>query len=273
LGKRVLIIKMKIKADLHNHLSTTGHIPKDFNKIIDKAKERLGPNGIFGLADGEDNRYETFLKLKGYERHDINNAIYIPQKEILVLRGQEVFTKQGHILVLGLNRGMNLKDMKNLEDTLKQAKDYGGVTISTHPCFLDGIVAKNPDKYLKYFEQDLIDAFEVYNGESWLPLPGYTCANKNSQELYNSLKEKYNLGAISSSDGHSVHEIGLSYTWLEKPSYSNAEKLRESLRKSIREHKDYSKDKQTNSLYALDHGFKVGLLKLGVKLSLIHPLH
>lgn len=85
-----------------------------------------------------------------------------------------------------------------------------------------------------------MDGIEVNNREAFY-------GNKNTKIFYELIKDDYNIGALSFSDGHSLPEIGLSYTLLEKPGIQNSEKLIESLRKSIKEHKNYSKNKQYSS--------------------------
>lgn len=272
---------MKIKADLHNHLST---VREDLSglaiKSVERASKNLGSHGIIGIINAQDKgigRYETFISgLRSYNIEDIGNAVYIPKKAIYVVRGQEVFTKdqRGHLLVLGLNRGTVLEDRICLEDTLKQAKDSGSVIILDHPCFADGVIARNPEKYLEFLEKGLVDGIEVHNGEAWLPIPGYFLANRKAQGLFGQLMQRYNIGAISSSDGHSVREIGSSYTLLGQPDFENADKLRETLRKAIREHKDFSQDRQTNSYFlALNHGLKVASLRFLSKLGLFPQIN
>lgn len=106
---------MKIKADLHNHLRTSSIFENsDFNNSIDTASKKLGGGACFGLINMHDRRYEKFADLKGYEREwigDNKNGIYIPEKDVLVVRGQEVTTKQGHLLV-GLGYDVHLKISK-----------------------------------------------------------------------------------------------------------------------------------------------------------------
>ncbi len=251
---------MKIKADLHNHLSTLSNIPKEFNKVLDIAKKRLGKNGILGIINGgDDNRYENFINLRGYEKQNIGNAIYVPEKEILVLRGQELFLKQGHILILGLKSNIKSKN-ENLEYLLKSTKDNNGIIIAAHLFFFGGIgpyLEKNPE-LLKYF-----DGIEIHNGEAFY-------GNKKAKNFYNKIKNDYDIGACSFQDGHSLYEIGLSYTCLEQPFFENSDKLNSSLRKSIRKHKDFSKDNQHFSIFgSLDHSLKYLPIEILLKLGLV----
>ena len=228
----------KIKADLHNHLRSSSILKDlDFNNSIDTAHKRLGSGACFGLINMHDMRYEKFADLRGYEREWVGenkNAIYVPARDVLVVRGQEVATKQGHLLVLGLAYGLHLKNNCSLEDTLKKARDNCGTIIVDHPFYLEGIgnyLEKN-FKLLKY-----IDAIEVYNGEASFGLlvgPFPKNANEKAQKFYSEVRKDFpHLGAIASSDGHSISEIGSSYTEIDKPEYNK--NFIYSLRNSVRD--------------------------------------
>ncbi|MBU4116295.1 MAG: hypothetical protein KKG94_00965 [Nanoarchaeota archaeon] len=267
---------MKIKADLHNHLST---LKEDLKYMAPKAMEiaskRLGKNGIIGIINAQDlgeGRYETFIK--GLKGEDLENAFYHSETNLYVIKGQEVFTKGGHILVLGLDKGVKLKDRRTLEDSFKEARDNRGIIILDHPLFMDGVITKNPEKIKNYLGAELIDGIEVYNGQSWLPIPGYFNSNSKAQKFYNQIKEKYNLGGIYSSDGHSIYEIGSSYTLLEQPDFSTPDKLRESLRKSIKNHRDFFQDKKSMSIFStLNHAIKILILRLLSKAGLFREIN
>jgi len=253
----------KIKVDLHNHLKTLSGMDGLFNKTVDKVRTSLGAEGVIVVVNYEDKRYESFINQKGYDRINIGNAIYIPEKNILIIKGQEIPTKQkNHPLIIGLKENMHLKSGRTLEDTCKEAVDNNGITIGVHPFYVEGVgpyLEKN-ENLLNYF-----DGIEIHNGEAniWIPGIAPANANKKAQEFYEKIKDKYDIGAISCSDGHSLYEIGSSYTILEKLNIKNSETLNESLRSSIRRHKDFSQDKQKNSyIGALDHIFKLAVKKL-----------
>lgn len=257
----------KVRADLHNHFAHDNLRPFDrkgfFNKTIEIAKQRLGKGGILGLVNCLGKRYEKFAELKGYDRQEIGNAIYVPGKDILIVKAQEVFAKQGDILVLGLPRDYYIGKENNpfaisLEDALKEVKELNGIIGLDHGFFVDGVgpyLEKNY-KLLEYF-----DFIEVHNGNAWIT----PFANRKAQEFYKRIKNDYDIGAICSSDGHSLFEICSSYSLLDKVKvdYSSAERLTESLRKPIREHKDWSEDKRENSyLGALVHAVIITLENL-----------
>jgi len=229
-----------VKVDLHNHLRTSSIFRnRDFNKTIDIVAKRLGKGGILGLINFSDKRYEAFIGLKGYDRDYVGknkNGIYIPDKDVLIVKGQEVPTKQGHLLVLGLEYETHLKGKRPFEDTLKEARDNNGIILVDHPFYLSGLG--------EYLENNLellknIDAIETHNGEAAFGFPigpfPYQ-ANKKAQEFYERVKSDYpHLGAIASSDGHSMYEIASSWTEIEMPKFGEScfiDSLRESIRKT-----------------------------------------
>jgi len=238
-----------VRADLHNHLRGdmgTQESRLTFNRVIDFASKRLGPGGIFGLVnmngkDTIDRRYEQFIKSReaqGYEGLNFGNAICVPNKEILVIKAQEVRTNKGHLLCLGVRENRSLRSGANvsLDDALKEADDNNCVKIVDHPFYLEGMgsfLSQNPE----YLEK--IDGFEVHNGEAalWIPFMKNTYnANEKAREFFDSeIRDKHNVGAVYSSDGHSLGELGSSWMEILMPDISNSEKLISSLREEIRQ--------------------------------------
>jgi hypothetical protein len=232
---------MKVNADLHNHLKTGSDMSRlPFNYVLDVANERLGDKGILGLINFNDARYEQFSGLPGYERVDFGNALYFPEPNIFVVKGQEVQTKEGHLLVMGIQKNKHLRSGEiTIEDAIKEADDNNGIKILDHPFFKEGAgehCMQHPEIL------DSIDALEVHNGEAALYIPGVTpmAANKKTRKFYDSVSgEHSNLGAIQSSDGHSIAEIGTSYSTLNFPfeDINTSEDVTKHLRKAVREHR------------------------------------
>lgn len=207
----------RIRADLHNHLRTRSTWKEgDFNRAINITRKRLGQGGIFGLVNFSDNRYETFSELSGYDRAavDEDRAIYVPGKDVIVVKGQEVPTQQGHLLVLGLQKGTHLADGRKLEDSLKEAKDLGGITLADHPFYKEGIgpyLKENPELINE------IDAIETFNAEAslWIPFLTPARANRKAEKFfYAQTPRKGEPGQLASSDGHSFYELGSNFTYL-----------------------------------------------------------
>lgn len=216
-----------------------------------------------------DRRYEEFVKLKGYSKDALGkciNGIYVPSKDIIVVKGQEVPTKQGHLLVLGLEYDVHLKNGRPLEDTLKEANDHNGIIVADHPFYREGL-----GPYLES-HQDLLqdfDALETHNGEAALSLFGLLPfrANEKAREFYKkiTLDNKY-LGALSSSDGHSFYELGSSWTEIEQPEKRD---FVNSLRQSIRNTSISTERQNVDSrLGALDHIIDLVSIKAASKIGL-----
>ena len=221
---------MKVKADLQNHLRTSSNLKQeDFNKAIDLARQRLGENGIFALVNFSDRRYEHFIGFRGYERvyaRENRNAVYVPEKQVLIVKGQEVPTQQGHLLILGLGFDVHMKEHKSLECTLEEAKDKNASTIADHPYSYNGIGPYLEDHIGLYPD---LNAVEIHNGETLRK------ANQEARNMHRGLKFLYSdmkIGALSSSDGHSFHELGTNWTEIEMPDMQHSQFL-SSLKDSI----------------------------------------
>lgn len=265
----------KVRADLHNHLRTSSRSSEpDFNRTIDTAAERLGNGAVVGVINFADKRYEHFTGLGGYGRVYVgekNNGVYVPSKNVLIIKGQEVPTKEGHILVLGLGKDVHLKSGRNLQDSLSEARDNEGIIIADHPFYAYGIgshLEANPS-ILQYF-----DAIEVHNGEAVFGIPKTPFpykANIRAQEFYDRIKRDFpHLGALSSSDGHSIYELGRSWTEIDSLDLEDKTNFTPSLRDSIRKTNSQTPKKKSKAvLGALDHiadlilinqiGFRIGL--------------
>jgi len=251
----------KVNADLHNHLKTGSDMSNiGFNQVVDLAKERLGAGGILGIVNFADRRYEQFVDKRGYERQDFGNGFYVPGRDILVVKGEEVSTKQGHLLVLGVRKNEHFVHGKPLEETIRDARQMKGIVIADHPFTYIGIgkqlqkvhdiegVISYPDLLGK------LDAIEVHNGEAALLPPN---PNKKAQEYYRRMKHlAIRLGALSVSDGHSLREMGMSYTALDMPDryeITSPHLLVDNLREAIQEHRDFSGKMANARLMALIH--------------------
>jgi len=261
-----------VKADLHNHLRTSSrYFEGDFDKAVDTASRKLGEGAVLGVVNFSDWRYEHLTDLRGYERENLGgnkNGVYVPEKDIYIVKGQEVPTKEGHLLVFGTGARVHLREGRKLEDTIKEARDQNGIIVVDHPFHVAGL-----GNYLEQNPETLgqVDAIEIHNGEASFGLPVGPIpfgANKKAQEFYARFKPDFpNLGAISSSDGHSMYELGSSWTEIERPTN---EDFVNSLRESVRRTGLSTQRKMKSSVFgAIDHiadlalitqiGFRVGL--------------
>jgi len=235
-----------IKADLHNHWRTRGY---DINpnkwsldNIASIVRRRLGPGGTIGLvnfAGTEENasNYEKVLRANYGQVDDIGNGFYVPDWDVTIIKGEEVVTRVGggfgDLLVLGVGTDKHMVHEESLEDALKRAHDYGGLTIADHAFGKRGI-----GPYLVEHPELLgqLDGIEVFNCEArWLPSLLPRGANPKAQEFYDQVYEDYpNLAAIYTSDGHSPREVGDTYMVLGNLDLHDSETLVESLNHRMR---------------------------------------
>ncbi|RMD66164.1 hypothetical protein D6817_04690 [Candidatus Pacearchaeota archaeon] len=224
------------RADWHNHLRTYCMREGDLERAVDRARNALGEGGMLGVVNFADARYETLTKQNcSYERQDFENAVYFPQFDLLLVKGEEIATAQGHLLVLGTRSNNLPKHFMSLEDTMKWARDNNGIAIADHPFSWQGLgehLRNNPEALSQ------LDGIEVYNSEAEFSFFGrYRGANEKAMEFYCEVAPKFQqLGALASSDGHSFREIGKSWTEMEVPSYKDlrcAEDVVEAMRQGL----------------------------------------
>jgi len=255
----------RVNVDLHNHLGRNGG-KLEPNKVVDIAYGRLGPGGVFGVVNSnpDDYRYERFVDSIEYEKHeigDLRNGVYIPSKNITIIRMQELTKGEGHLLIGGLKRGFNLKERKSLLDSLKEAEDNNTAKILVHPfskkgagryleklhndyqwnldsfrfgdCAREGvslILGKGEhDPILDYLKH--LDAIEVLNSQaSWN-------ANADALIFYRMLKKEFSdldIGMCSFSDSHSGFHVAKSSTPIPRLDITSSETLVSSMRSGIR---------------------------------------
>ena len=209
---------MERKVDLHNHLGRNG-ANQGFDETIDVAFKKLGRGGIWGVCnDGPtDYRYENFIDQRGkYERVPLgegSQAVYVPDREIIVIGVEEVEPKKGgHFLCVGMPK-MEKIGTTNLEKALERADSLKVGKVIVHPFEHSGFgpYLKNEPGILERF-----DGFEVYNASAalgnWLFPLGFMANYRAAKFHKEVINGNYPVGAVSFTDGHSVDVIGNSYT-------------------------------------------------------------
>lgn len=252
------------KVDLHNHLKTRGYFrKKDFSKLVHHTSKGLDCGGIIGITTcrGENMwNYEKLLKYGGDRVKDLGNAFYILESGVLAVKTEEIGTKQGHLLAVGLKKYRNIPHDLDLEETIKIAKgEEGCLVFAQHPFYKRGL-----GHYL-YEHQSLlekIDGIEIHNGEAiWIPKKTPRNSNGIAEVFFSVMEDLYpHLIAISTSDGHSFSEIGSNYTEIsgfdfdEKDTSVLVSSLKHFLKNPIRHEKSIS------YLPALRHKAHLGLI-------------
>jgi hypothetical protein len=261
------------KADLHNHFKDNK--TPAFDETVNFLHQKFGDYFITGIADSDDFRYEKFVEQKGkYERIYLggawdgkgHRATYVPEKKLIFVKCQESFTREGHVLAIGMPY-MQMKVIKNLEDAIYYSKDIGGILDAVHPYAREGIgsfLEKHPE-LIKQFS-----VWEVYNASAELSFPFILPkgANQKAHDFYfNTLYKQadLNIGISAATDGHSLGVVGRSYTnlELELPSPSSHSQFMDNLDSSLRRVKGVdSLQKESNKAEAAVHAFNMAVKTL-----------
>lgn len=169
---------MSVKLDLHVHTISRG--------ITYIAPEQLKEALIRRKLDG--------VAVTNF--HDISHAFWLKNKlkDFIIIVGQEIWTKDGHILGLGLHK--RVADLLSAEKTIQDIHAQGGIAIAAHPYFFLGVGKKTMSLSL--------DAIECFNGISGI--------FGVDQYLAEKCAKKRNIGQVASSDTTGVDFIGRSFT-------------------------------------------------------------
>jgi predicted metal-dependent phosphoesterase TrpH len=134
------------------------------------------------------------------------------QKEhrFLILRGNEITTNQGDMLVFGLDE--DIKGIISIESLREKVMAANGFMIAAHPfrgflTFDAGDLGMTPQKAMQnpLFKQ--VDALEVLNGK----------VTPRENQFAHQVAEGLNLPATGGSDAHAVSEVGRYATRFSKP--------------------------------------------------------
>lgn len=206
-----------IETSFHEHLGTSNY-KGSAKRVIETARARLGPGGMFAvtsIADDRcphgDKRYEKFedsVRKLGGGLVDLNGVgFYLPSYSLICLNSVEAEIAEGSVLVLGLQRDSTvLTAGKNvthhgLFEQLSKVKHSKGYVHSHFPggsgTFLEKEIEEGRGK--EYLEG--ISFFETENRSAYLS-PG---SNKKAFDFYNRFSRDYpSVAPVSWTDGHSV---------------------------------------------------------------------
>lgn len=192
-ASRVVREKEKISGgmviDLHVHTypaSPCSSAP--VGQVVEEAK-RIGLDGIC-LTD-HNHVWEPGVVEDLRQRHGF-----------LILRGNEIITDQGDMVVLGLER--DVQGIIKLEDLSKEVQEAGGFIIAVHPfrgflTFGLGDLGLTPQKAMKRPLFKHVDALEVLNGK----------VTEKENSLAREVAAGLGLPVTGGSDAHAVPEVGV----------------------------------------------------------------
>ena len=179
-----LLYDMKFKIDLHVHSKYSGDNDAEPEETLIHAIQR----GLHGIAFTEHYYYEASEPVEALKEK------YGDQ--ILVLRGVEFSTADGHCLVFGMNTDRLSLRYAPAEEVIQAVNNAGGVAIPSHP-FRSVNSLGDLVKSVKG-----IRALEGYNGCNMRPY------NERAVEAAQMLKIPYTGG----SDSHASMDVGSCFT-------------------------------------------------------------
>ncbi len=199
----------------------------------------------------------TIMREKG---QPIGLAVLPPlQRLVYILRGQQVLTKDGHVLVLGAPQ--QFADNQPIERTLQEARDLGALIIAPGPSFVQGknvegtvpgraeytsplatqTLEKTFDRFHSFF-----DAVETFSASPWPRSFRDLFRLKQQNEASALFAQRYDIPAITVSEAHALSHLGHAYISLPTP-IRDYEPVLEKLREQLKS-KEYTAHQETVSL-------------------------
>jgi len=216
-----------MKLDLHVHSTFSSDGKASPESILRQAAKV----GLAGVAITDHNTMKGNVQARKIDR------------EMLVIRGMEISSSEGHILAYGIEEPVP----KGLdpEETLERIRDQGGIAVVAHPYRPWSGLGEKAVKRLKP------DAIEVQNSHS--------TAGENASALR--LCQTMGLPMTGGSDAHMLAYLGRSYTVAENASTEDEvlEAIRKGMTKVTGKHRSTGgaiKDRTDTVLQWMGRGFR-----------------
>ncbi len=172
-----------MKLDLHVHSNFSRDASPSPREILEFCKKE----GLDGCAITDHNAIEGALEAFKLAR----------EMGLLVIRGIEVSTKEGHVLAYGV--GELIPRGLSMADTIQKIHAAGGIAVAAHPKrFPSGMG-------LALAHKGEFDAIEIVNGGS----------SKRGNKLARRIAEMRRMPVTAGSDAHELHQVGKAYTVVE----------------------------------------------------------
>lgn len=253
------IILKGVKADLHTHGLVNSLTPGWGDSIsaflerrvatLEKADYYLSwkspSNLLLGVVNFDDSAYEHLVSTR---KPAPSRAIYDDYRKIFIatghpiihdswhvyVRGQEIPTEEGHVLVIAADRQIPKRNGSYiLTEVLREARDLGAITIADHP-LAGGLVkdmlnlvngsgrfALGEENIRKYAQS--LDGIEVWNSN----FPGL---GEETARLALDLR----LLGVYSSDSHDVREALNAYINIPSLDITSPERLKAGIKEGMR---------------------------------------
>lgn len=172
-----------MKLDLHVHSTCSRDATASPKDVMSRCKML----GLDGLAITDHNAVAGSVEAYGLGR----------EHGLIVVRGVEVSTKEGHVLALGVSEPVP-KGM-TVAETIEKIHSLGGIAVAAHPQRFPSGTG------LDVVRKERFDAIEVLNGGS----------SRRSNALAKRVAEERRLPVTAGSDAHELLQIGKAYTVIE----------------------------------------------------------
>ncbi len=255
------------KIDLHAHTSDEFHLLHNKAHEINYVKSLLSKITrsktpiILCIADfNHDKRYEKFVKtsrkLREFDIEYKNEQDFIKisnnGKDYYIIKGDEIPTDKGHILLIGTSTTIK---SKNLKEVLKEAHKQHAVIIAPHPLHKFGIPFMLLQKIRKQGELSLSQA-ELQKHKKEFDAVEYDSYFPEDKKKLLKFSNKEHLPLIADSDAHFLNEFFSSYFELSGIDFTNENIFKKSLKKAL--HKQIKIHAGKNGFFsAYKHGFSV----------------
>ncbi len=212
--------RQEFLVDMHVHSLYSGESPAEPRDIVEAAIEK----GLDAIVITEHERLSLSLPFEELQRST---------NHLVIIRGVELSTDAGHMLVYGV-KDEDWKDWganreSHAQELISRAAKLGGIAVPAHPYRLQrrGLFDAEPSVSVDERLKDLVGlkAIEVCNGKQ-LRYPS-VC------EILGSYAHKAGLPGTGGSDAHMPDEVGRSYTVFRSPVRSEKDLVREILRGNI----------------------------------------
>lgn len=170
-----------MKVELHSH-TYYSHQTKVFFDGVNSPRDMVRAAAQKGLDAIVISDHDT---LQGYQQA----KKYAKKYGIKVICGEEVTSRDGHILAVGINEVVQPR--LSAEETIDLIHDQGGIAISTHPFDIKGVGLREKAR--------ICDAVEVFNAQNLDRISNIRARNYVA---------RYKLAETAGSDAHSTAMIG-----------------------------------------------------------------
>ncbi len=189
--------------DMHVHTAVSSPCSQIDPRQLVEAAQRIGLDALCVTEHEELEGAETARRMGA-------------EAGFLVLRGVEVYTEMGDMLVFGLYR-RSYPVTTPFDELLAEVREAGGVIIPAHPCRGSRGFHELLDEERAEFLLANIDAIETRNG-------GTSPEANAAAQAY---ADRYGISGVGGSDAHFLMQLGRCLTVFERQIESEAELVEE----------------------------------------------